>query len=198
MGLFTNYGEIGPRSKTDWRALAVDAFLQDSWKGEQQPDARGRAPLRLLAALARAAQQRGLVQPAFYDPALAVDINRQTGAIIPNSGDPYNGVVLPGDGFPAEAEGQIQAAGNPDLDRLFRGVPRASRRRTPRCSSRAWARLPAQQQDGRAAGRRHLPHAHPLNDSTLLGGNPPIQFKVGVTNGVVDQPTGRPAPTSRW
>ncbi|HLQ23930.1 MAG TPA: hypothetical protein VK132_12030, partial [Gemmatimonadales bacterium] len=29
-----------------------------------------------------------------------------------------------------------------------------------------------------------------LNDSTLLGGNPPIQFKVGVTNGVVDQPAG--------
>jgi hypothetical protein len=29
-----------------------------------------------------------------------------------------------------------------------------------------------------------------LNDSTLLGGNPPIQFKVGVTNGLADQPTG--------
>ena len=29
MGLFTNYGEIGARSKTDWRALAVDAFVQD-------------------------------------------------------------------------------------------------------------------------------------------------------------------------
>ena len=29
-----------------------------------------------------------------------------------------------------------------------------------------------------------------LNDSTLLGGNPPIQFKVGVTNGLADEPTG--------
>ena len=32
-----------------------------------------------------------------------------------------------------------------------------------------------------------------LNDSTLLGGNPPIQFKVGVTNGIVDQPAGATA-----
>ena len=35
MGLFTNYGEIGNRSKTDWRALAIDAFVQDSWRASE-------------------------------------------------------------------------------------------------------------------------------------------------------------------
>ena len=32
MGLFTNYGEIGAKSRTSWRALAVDIFVQGSWK----------------------------------------------------------------------------------------------------------------------------------------------------------------------
>ena len=32
MGLFSNYGEIGQRAFTKWRALATDVFVQDSWK----------------------------------------------------------------------------------------------------------------------------------------------------------------------
>jgi hypothetical protein len=37
-----------------------------------------------------------------------------------------------------------------------------------------------------------------LNDSTLLGGNPPTQFKVRVTNGVADEPTGATRRDSPW
>jgi len=32
LGLFTNYGEIGQRARTNWRALASDLFGQGSWK----------------------------------------------------------------------------------------------------------------------------------------------------------------------
>ena len=31
-GLFSNYAEIGERALTNWRALATDVFIQDSWK----------------------------------------------------------------------------------------------------------------------------------------------------------------------
>ena len=32
LGLFTNYAELGQRNFTQWRALATDVFIQDSWK----------------------------------------------------------------------------------------------------------------------------------------------------------------------
>ncbi len=32
LGLFTNYAEIGERARTNWRALATDIFVQDSWR----------------------------------------------------------------------------------------------------------------------------------------------------------------------
>ena len=32
LGLFTNYAELGQRNFTQWRALATDVFVQDSWK----------------------------------------------------------------------------------------------------------------------------------------------------------------------
>ena len=36
---------------TNWRALATDIFVQDSWRPTQRPDDRGRHPLRDLAAV---------------------------------------------------------------------------------------------------------------------------------------------------
>jgi hypothetical protein len=65
-----------------------------------------------------------MFNPEFYNQNQAVRIDPRTGAIVPGSGDRFNGVVLPGDGFPADASGQIEAAGNPEFERLFRGVPR--------------------------------------------------------------------------
>jgi hypothetical protein len=53
----------------------------------------------------------------------------QSGTIDPRggfivSGDPYNGVVLPGTGFPDSARGRANGAFLPNVERLFRGLPR--------------------------------------------------------------------------
>ncbi len=32
LGLFSNYAELGQRNFTEWRALATDVFVQDSWR----------------------------------------------------------------------------------------------------------------------------------------------------------------------
>ena len=32
LGLFTNYAELGERNLTEWRSLATDVFVQDSWR----------------------------------------------------------------------------------------------------------------------------------------------------------------------
>src|SRR4029079_9340612 len=94
LGLFTNYGEIGARSKTDWRALAVDAFVQDSWKASSNLTVEGGFRYVYWPPWHAQLNNAAMFNPEFYDPSRAVQINRGTGAIVPNSGDPYNGVVL--------------------------------------------------------------------------------------------------------
>ena len=96
-------------------------------------------------------------------------------------GPRYNGVVLPGDGFPSEAS-DLAVYNDP-------AVQRAVPRRAARFHEDAQERL-------RAARRRLLRVEHKtvvrasagvfhnrvtLNDSMLLGGNPPFQPQVAST-----------------
>lgn len=72
----------------------------------------------------------------FWDPTKAPQV-AANGVIVPGTGDIYNGLVLPGPGFPKEAEGRIAEANDPEVTRLFRGIPRASTRCARPTSSRA-------------------------------------------------------------
>ena len=194
MGLFTNYGEIGQRSLTKWRALGMDAFIQDSWKPMNKLTVEGGVRYVLWPPWHALLNNAAMFDPAFYSAANAVKIDPTGGFIV--SGDPYNGVVLPGTGFPSEAQGVIVAASDPNVQKLFRGLPRGFSEThknvfEPRVGlsyaidDRTIARL--------GAGVFH--NRVTLNDSTLLGGNPPIQLKVGVTNGIADNPSGTSART---
>ena len=49
------------------------------------------------------------------------------GALVPNTGDPWNGIVILGDGFPEAANGRIPAASDPNVARLFGVVPRGGK-----------------------------------------------------------------------
>jgi hypothetical protein len=194
MGLFTNYGEIGAKSRTDWRSLAVDAFVQDSWKVRSNFTIEGGVRYVYWPPWHAKLGNIAMFDPAFYDKSRAAVISPANGAIL--GGDRFNGIVLPGNGFPADAQGKIEAAGNPAYAALFHGLPEgfSETHKTvfePRLGM-------AYQINNKTVVRLGAGIFHQrvlLNDSTLLGGNPPIQFKVGVTNGVVDQPQGATSQT---
>ena len=189
MGLFTNYGEIGQRSLTKWRALAMDVFIQDSWKPTDRMTVEGGVRYVLWPPWHAQLNNAAMFNPAFYDAARAARIDPTGGFII--SGDLYNGVVLPGTGFPAEAKGVIDAASNPDLQRLFHGLPSGfSQTHKNVFEPRLGVSYAINEKTIARAGGGVFHNRVTLNDSTLLGGNPPIQLKVGVTNGVADNPTG--------
>jgi hypothetical protein len=192
LGLFTNYGEIGKRSLTKWRALAIDAFIQDSWKARD--DLTLEFGTRYAYWPPWHAQLNNIANfdPAFYDPSRAATVDPRTGAIL--GGDRFNGITLPGDGFPSDANGVVPAAGDPQYAGLFHGLPRGFSEThafvfQPRFGV-AWSVNP---KTVLRVGGGVFHTRLTLNDSTLLGGNPPIQFKVGVSNGLVDQPTGTTA-----
>lgn len=115
-------------------------------------------------------------------------INPSTGRLV--GGDRYNGIVLPGDGFEGEGSSLVVAQ-DPRVLALFRGQPRGFSQMhynviEPRVglaysiNEHTVARV--------SAGTFH--NRVTLNDSTLLGGNPPFQPMVTVANGIVDNPAG--------
>jgi Carboxypeptidase regulatory-like domain len=194
MGLFTNYGEIGKRSLTKWRALAMDAYAQDSWKPADRLTVEGGVRYVLWPPWYALLNNAAMFNPAFYDPARAAQVDPTGGFIL--SGDPYNGVVLPGSGFPADATGVVSAASNSDLQRLFHNLPRGfSETHKNVFEPRIGASYALTDKTIARAGFGVFHNRTTLNDSTLLGGNPPIQLKVGVTNGLADSPSGTQART---
>src|SRR5207253_9718004 len=70
--------------------------------------------------------------PSRYDPSKAPWLNPADGSIVPGTGDPYNGLVLFGTGFPAVAKGRIPAADDPSLKSLFIGLPKGGMETTYR------------------------------------------------------------------
>jgi hypothetical protein len=192
MGLFTNYAEIGQRSLTKWRGLGTDFFIQDSWRPRDDLTVEYGTRYVLWQPWHARLNNAAMFHPDYYDRSRAAVIDPQTGQVL--SGDRFNGVTLPGTGWPDAARGVVDAAGDPESDRLFRGVPRGFSRThynvweprlgvSYRVSSRTILRG--------GAGVFH--NRVTLSDSTLLGGNPPIQFKIGIQNGRVDAP-GATAP----
>ena len=79
--------------------------------------------------------------PSLYDPAKAVTVDPKTGQIVPNTGDRYNGLVIPGNGWPSAAKGRFPESTAGTYDYLFRsGVrPRTSPMSNTRLLSRALA-----------------------------------------------------------
>jgi hypothetical protein len=188
LGLFTNYAEIGERAFTKWRALATDLFIQDSWKPRSNLTIEGGVRYAYWPPWYSTTNNIANFDPRFYSQANEAIINPATGRII--SGPRYNGIVLPGDGFKGDGN-DLVVAQDPAVQALFRGEPRGFSEThgnvfEPRLgvsygiNDLTIARV--------SAGVFH--NRVTLNDSTLLGGNPPFQPMVSIASGNVDNPGG--------
>jgi hypothetical protein len=191
LGLFDVYAEIGQRAYTPFRGSMWEMFGQDSWKVNSRLTVNYGARYTINIPFHALWGNMDTFDPAFYDPAKAVQQDPKTGFIIPGTGDPYNGVVIPGDGWPDGAKGRIPFATTGEFDRLFHGLPNYYsnihyNQIQPRVGI-AW-----QVNDKtvlRAGGGRFYTRLG-VSDSIFLGGNSPFQPIVSVSNGLVDNPGG--------
>ena len=187
-GRATTYAEIGQRAYTPYRSHSFEWFFQDSW----------RATSKLSVEIGL---RHTIVQPYYYslwrnmavfdvnsyDPNSPIVIDPKTGNIL--SGNRYNGVRIPGDGWTDAAYGRVGIADTGEFDHLFTG------------GSKTWGELQ------KFNFQPRLGLAYKLNDKTVvrvgggkfysrpgvadnifLGGNPPFQPMVSIANANVDNP----------
>ena len=189
LGMFTTYSEIGDRSFTPYRSHMYEWFVQDSWKAT--PKLRLEMGLRhsIFQPFYSLWRNMAVFDPRLYDPTKAAVQDPATGFVF--SGDRYNGVVIPGDKWPESAKGRIALAADRDFDRLFRGVrkefaPTHYKNFQPRLGM-AYEIKPG---SVIRAGVGRFFNRQLVGGSVFLGGNPPLQPMVSISNGLADNPGG--------
>lgn len=197
LGLFDTYAEIGDRSYTPYRGHMFEWFAQDSWKATSK--------LRLEAGI-----RHSIIQPyyslwrnnvvfdsKYYDPAKAPTVDPRTGFITSsatNLQSLYNGLVIPGSGWPdsAKGAGRVAIATTGQFDFLFRGEGKSySQIHKNAFQPRVGLAYALNDKNVFRAGVGRFLTRLGVSDSVFLGGNPPLQPTVSVTNGSVDNPGGK-------
>ena len=194
LGLFDTYSEIGHRAYTIFRSNMFEGFGQDTWKVRQNFTVTYGARYTVNVPYHAVWGNMIVFDPAFYNPANAVTIDPKSGLITgtPTIDQLYNGMVIPGTGFPQSAIGRVPEASTTLYSDLFHpGVPN-------HYSDIQWGEIQprvgfAYQFDKntvlRAGGGRFFTRLG-VSDSIFLGGNPPFQPNASVSFGSVDNPGG--------
>ena len=186
MGLFSNYAEIGQRAFTPWRALATDVFVQDSWRPASNLTIEGGVRWVIWPPWHSLTNNIANFDPRFYDRATAPIVDPATGRI--TGGNRYDGIVLPGSGFQGDGTSLVVAT-DPAVLALFRNEPDGfSQTHLNALEPRVGLAYSIGDKTVVRASGGVFHNRVTLNDSSLLGGNPPFQPQVSVSTGVVDNP----------
>ncbi len=197
LGLFDTYAEIGDRSYTPYRGHMFEWFVQDSWK--VTPKLRVEAGLRhsIIQPYYSLWRNNVVFDAKYYDPSKAVTIDPKTGFVTSsptNLQSLYNGLVIPGDGWPdsAKGPGRIAIATTGQFDFLFRGEGKSySEVHKNNFQPRVGIAYALNDKNVFRAGVGRFMTRLGISDSVFLGGNPPLQPTVSITNGNVDNPGGK-------
>jgi hypothetical protein len=194
LGLFDTYSELGQRAYTIFRGNMYEAFAQDGWKVSQKLHLDYGIRYSIITPMEALWRNMSAFDPKFYDPAKAVKIDPTTGLVIAGSGDKYNGMVIPGDGWPDSAKGRFPEASDASLNYLFRGVQkRFSDTQYKDFQPRIGLAYQITPKNVFRAGIGRFFTRLGVSDSIFLGGNPPFQPTANISFGSADNPGGTSA-----
>lgn len=190
LGLASNYAEIGQRSYTPYRGHMFEWFVQDSWKATSKLKVEAGLRTTWIQPYYSLWGNMSIFDPKYYDPARAIQVNPTTGNPIPGTGDPYNGIVIPGSEWPDGAKGRVPIATTGEFDRLFRGEPKQYSNTQTIWQPRVGLAYQITSKTVIRSGIGRFSTRNGVSDSTFLGGNPPLQPLASIPTTSADNPGG--------
>jgi len=123
LGNFRTYTEAQYDPMGFFRFSQVEGFVSDDWRVSRNLSVEAGVRYTWHMPMYTQANNMASFDPARYDPARAVTVNRN-GTLVPNSGDPYDGLVRAGDGVPEDELFRVPTGDTPLALSVPAGAPR--------------------------------------------------------------------------
>ena len=193
LGNFRTYSEANSDPIGFFRFWQQEAFASDDWRVSRNLSVEYGVRFQYHVPTYTQANNMASFDPSRYNPATAVDVNRN-GTLVPNSGDPYDGMVRPGE-VPSSEANRVPTATSPLVLAVPATAPRGFYKPqfnvAPRLSV-AWT-----PDNGRTAVRAGAGLFYDRPEGNLyfsLVNNPPFSLSSQYENGNLAAPGGGSIP----
>jgi hypothetical protein len=123
LGNFRTYTEAQYDPMGFFRFWQAEAFVSDDWRVSRNLSLEAGIRYTWHMPIYTQANNMASFDPAGYNPARAVTVNRN-GTLVPNSGDPYNGMIRAGAGIPQDELFRVPTGDTPLALSVPAGAPR--------------------------------------------------------------------------
>ncbi len=129
LGNFNNYTEASSLRQGWYRFSQVEPYIQDDWKASSRLTLNIGFRWAYMQPQYSALNNTSAFLPQYFNRAQTVQILPSTGAIVANSGNLYNGLVLGGNGFPPATQLRFpDITSDPAILSLFHNLPKGTAR----------------------------------------------------------------------
>ncbi|HEY3740313.1 MAG TPA: carboxypeptidase-like regulatory domain-containing protein [Bryobacteraceae bacterium] len=189
LGLADSYTEIGQRAYTIYRGFLYEWFAQDSWKVNRNLTLSYGIRQSINIPYKALWGNQVFFDPKLYSSTTAPKVDPKTGFVIIGTGDPYDGMVIPGSGWPSNACGHgVTPACGSAYNGLFHNYPDQYVNNTAEFQPRVGLAYSLGSKTVLRAGIGRYQTRFGLLDNIFPGANSPFQPFVTVNNVSVDNP----------